>query len=902
MHDEMLSDRLQDQKTQKFLRSRAREPCRQGRRGLIGPYVPKRTTIKMGGVIAGSKRNHLMVATIQQAAVRGGLLPCVPRQGVAVKRVHLQALFSAVIVTLMGVCGIHTANAGYAPVDVVATAAKLSTLSLNNKQSIAADGQTLNRSGLEAEFTEGRFHPIVRDDGRIAGLVFEGRGRLKLSIPEGVETAAWQAATNFAPWEQEFTGGYLRFSDTTLADLQGERSIEAVAGTPSSFRMYNARSELLATPEWTRWQPGLIVDQLMDLYGGGHVGGHLLAEFRLAGTNPGGWLSYLHNPRGALLEDETTALYQVTRRGAQVPPELKILSSFGNSPETTTAFDVTSTTIDITFPTRHRNDRNLIDADVKSEIDLVALRRDRPLKALTLELESQRPLCTAQSYRPKLKLARVVDSAGRSLAAIHRGSKLWIPLQSGLEAGQAERIYIDYGGAMTQGIPGKKADTFFSEIGPWAWYPRNPRPDRSASRVSIHLPRFMRGVAPGAPTETREDKDGWHYVYEEPGGVLNLTLVVGDFLRSKESEGGINPKVITWYPATDQKSIRGTADGSRKILDFVASVWGPYPYSTLHIVESVPYPPRNWGGGETGSDGSWSCVPPGNLHAWQGVTTGPSGMLLSTSRTTAPAVDLEEARAIDRVLLEASESGKYLRVVDLARQWWGHMVPPASYRDAWIGEAMAIWTGLVFMQASVGRGALKERLDTMHDLMVDASGSSPPLSTGERLGRFFPFQIWGRGPLIVNSLVERLSAKVFLNSARTMINRSAGPGIDTATFVDTLGAGGTPELLPIVNRAVNTAPLAELEFNYSIDKESGRIDLLIHQVGKEVVPVDIWVQAEAGLKKKEGRLVTVHQREVVVQWKPQIKARKLSLDPLKTSLTRSIRRDRGLKVIAGADD
>ena len=76
--DETVSDRLQDQKTQKFLRPQAREPCRQGRRGLIGPYVPKRTTIKMGGVIAGSERNHLMVATIQQAAVGGGLLPCAP--------------------------------------------------------------------------------------------------------------------------------------------------------------------------------------------------------------------------------------------------------------------------------------------------------------------------------------------------------------------------------------------------------------------------------------------------------------------------------------------------------------------------------------------------------------------------------------------------------------------------------------------------------------------------------------------------------------------------------------------------------------------------------------------------------------------------------------------------------
>jgi hypothetical protein len=810
----------------------------------------------------------------------------------AAKRTLLYALIAGILCC----CSANQASAAYVPKEMVATAARLSKLSLDNKRSFTASGQQLDRQGLLAEFKDGRFYPIIREDGRIAGLVFEGKGRLNLTIPEGVETAAWQAATNFAPWEQDFTGAYLRFSDATLDELQGDQPMAESPGSSGSFRIYNARSELLATPEWTRWHPGLIVDQLMDLYGGGHVGGHLLAEFRLSKASPGGWLSYLHNPRGALLEEETTVLYQAQKRGAQVPPELNILASFGSSDQTPSTFDVTATTIDITFPTTHRNDRNLINAQVKAEIDLVALRRDQPLKAVVLELESQRPLCTAQSYTPRIKMSRVVDSKGRSLAAIHRGSKLFIPLQSGISAGQSERIYIDYGGAMTQGIPGKKADTFFSEIGPWAWYPRNPRSDRFASRVAMHLPRFMRGIAPGAPVETREEKDGWHYIYEEPGGVLNLTLAVGDFVRSKQSEGGVNPKVITWYPSTDQKSIGGTADGSRKILDFVASVWGSYPYSTLHIVESIPYPARNWGGGETGSNGSWSCVPPGNLHAWQGAATGPSGMLLSTSRTTAPAVDLEEARALDRLFLDASEAGKYLRVVDLARQWWGHMVPPASYRDIWIGEAMSTWTGLVFMQAAVGKGALRERLDTLHDLMVDASETSAPLATGHRLGRFFPFQVWGRGPLIVNSLVERLGAQVFLNASRALINRSAGPGVNTNTFVDSLSAGGSDDLLPMVRRAVETTSLPEVEFNYTIDKATGYTQILFRQVGREIVPVDLWLEAKAGPKKKDGRLVRLNEEAILVQWQPQIKAKKITVDPLKTSLTRSLRRDRSIEV------
>ena len=789
------------------------------------------------------------------------------------------------------------AQAAYKSTDFFSTAKRLQALQLDNNRAVEATGQSLNRPGLSASFSSGHFHPIVREDGRISGLVFEGQGSLQLSIPDGVETRSWQARTDFAPWQQEFTGAYLRFSDDSLDELLGEVSMAPSNGRPSSFRLYNTRSELLELPEWTRWHPGLILDQLMDLYGGGHVGGHLLAEFRLENNQPGGWLSYLHNPRGALVEGETTALYRVTRRGTQVPPEVEIFASFGSSTESVQSFDVTATHIDITFPTRTANDRNLIDTEVKAEIDLVALRRDRPLKAILLELEQQRPLCTSQSYKPRIKIQRVVDAAGRSLAAIHRAGRLLIPLQTGLTAGQAERLHIDYGGAMTQGIPGRRPDTYFSEIGPWAWYPRNTRSDRFASRVALHLPRFMRGIAPGEPIESREEQDGWHYVYEEPGGILNLTLAVGDFVRSKASEGGLNPRVVTWYPSVDQQNIVGTADGTRKLLKFIASLWGPYPYSTLHVVESLPFPARNWSGGETGSDGSWSCVPPGNLHAWQGLARGPSGMLLSTSRTTAPAVDIEEARALDRLLLDPAESAKYLRVIDLSRQWWGHMVPAASYRDLWIGEAMATWTGLVFMQSAIGRAALNDRLETMSDLMRDASTGSPPLALGARLGRHFPFQVWGRGPLILNSVVARLSAPIFLNAARALINRSAGPGVNTETFIETLKAGDDESLGPIVRRAIHTSELPKLHYNYSIDKSSGRVDLIVQQVGPELIPVDIWIEARTGFRKREGRLLRVQDREVKLQWQPNIKTRKLLVDPLKTSLTHSIQRERGLEVL-----
>ena len=249
----------------------------------------------MGGVKTSPSRNYLMVTTIQEAEITSLLLPCSTLLGVIVNQVPYKTLLCVLIAGISCFCSALEARAAYVPKEMVATATRLSKLSLDNRRSFAANGQQLDREGLLAQFAEGDFYPIIREDGRISGLVFEGKGRLNITIPEGVETAAWQATTNFAPWEQEFTGAYLRFSDATLDDLQGIQPMEEGAGTAGSFRIYNARSELLATPEWTRWHPGLIVDQLMDLYGGGHVGGHLLAEFRLSKTNPGGWLlSLIH--------------------------------------------------------------------------------------------------------------------------------------------------------------------------------------------------------------------------------------------------------------------------------------------------------------------------------------------------------------------------------------------------------------------------------------------------------------------------------------------------------------------------------------------------------------------------------------------------------------------------------
>ena len=58
------------------------------------------------------------------------------------------------------------------------------------------------------------------------------------------------------------------------------------------------------------------------------------------------------------------------------------------------------------------------------------------------------------------------------------------------------------------------------------------------------------GLAPSASDlqEERKEKDGWHFVFSEPSGVSNLTLVVGDLLRAPDEDHGANPKIIVYNP------------------------------------------------------------------------------------------------------------------------------------------------------------------------------------------------------------------------------------------------------------------------------------------------------------------------------------------------------------------
>jgi len=773
------------------------------------------------------------------------------------------------------------------PEEIIATAHKLETVALDANQSFAATGQVLERPGMVATFSDGSFRPIARADGRLMGLLFEGTGSVQARIPQGVETLAWQSQSKFAALDQPFTAAWLRFSDFTGADLQGDAEWQPDSDPDgSAFRIHANRTELLDDPQWTRRAPNLLVDRLLDLYGGSSAGGHVLAEFRTVGEGSPGWLSYYHNPRGALMEGETTSWYQVRKLGG-APPLVTVLASFGEHPASEPTYDIAFIDLDMTFPTATKAGRNLVDAEVVADIGLVSLNQ-YGLETVVLELESQRNLCTGQSERPVIRVSRVVDGAGNALAAIHRGNRLVIPLAKPVPRGEQLNLSITYAGAMTQGIPIGPPDTSFSEIGPWAFYPRAPRIDRHASKVSLHLPRFLSGVAPGDLIEERKEKDGYHFTYEEPGGVRTLMVVVGDLVRSKSSDEGSNPRIITWVPRHVQETLKDVASSSRGMVDAMTGIWGAYPYSTLSVVPTTGHPFQNWTISNDGQGGQWSCLPPGPQHPWEAFAEGPSAMLVGAV-ISPPAFDIIESRYMDQYATQGVAVGALLQFQQLARQWWGHMVPPRTYRDLWITESIVGWTGLRYALAALGKPGLKDKTRLLHDLAAEGQVAGMPLALGARLDRQFLFDGFGRGPLLINALIDELGGGPFGRTMNALVNRASGPGVSYELFRETLETIGTKRTVELVEKATHGAVLPRMEYAVELDADAGVVRLMVTQID-DPLPITLPVELVFSPKKTLSRTVQLAGPVTTVEWEMPEMPKRVVVDPLGMGLLASLKK------------
>jgi len=136
-----------------------------------------------------------------------------------------------------------------------------------------------------------------------------------------------------------------------------------------------------------------------------------------------------------------------------------------------------------------------------------------------------------------------------------------------------------------------------------------------------------------------------------------------------------------------------------------------------------------------------------------------------------------------------------LEAHEVAHQWWGDTVIPASYQDEWISEGLADYSALMYLEKKRGVKAMEDVLEDYRDSLMrkDSSGaaaeSAGPITWGFRLESAGDTAAWHditycKGAWILHMLRRRLGDDRFLKMLAELRRRYDSRGVSTQQFLE----------------------------------------------------------------------------------------------------------------------
>jgi len=292
-------------------------------------------------------------------------------------------------------------------------------------------------------------------------------------------------------------------------------------------------------------------------------------------------------------------------------------------------------------------------------------------------------------------------------------------------------------------------------VGAPTWIPVNDRPsDKAQVALTITVPASLEAVANGTLVERRDEAatSTFRWEADEPMAPYLITLAIGDYELVQRAL----PRVGADGPAGGPD--RGTDGGAGEIL-----VIDAYPSADAAFGAAVFAPFADMVGFFSQRYGAYPFATAGNVIV--------PGMPATALECQTRSVFADAAlRAADHAELVAHE---------LAHQWFGDAVTPATWQDLWLNEGPAVFSQWLWTEHT-GGPTVRESAARSYDPDDEALDVAP---ADPGVDELFGTAVYERSAIFLVLLRERMGDDAFTTLLRTWYQRHRGGNATTAEFV-----------------------------------------------------------------------------------------------------------------------
>jgi aminopeptidase N len=312
--------------------------------------------------------------------------------------------------------------------------------------------------------------------------------------------------------------------------------------------------------------------------------------------------------------------------------------------------------------------------------------------------------------------------------------------------------------------PGWVADggevyAIFEPHGAATLFPANDHPsDKATYRLRVTVPDGLEVAANGRLAETvpGDGVSTWVFDAPDPMATYLVQVVIAD-LVFEESTGPGGLPLRHAFDADVAGSLAGSMDRTAEMIDVFDDAFGPYPFVAYGAV----------------------------------VVDEPLGFALETQTLSLFGTD--------------AAGGETIVAHELAHQWFGDAVSPATWQDIWLNEGPATYAEWLWAEHN-GDATLDEIAGSVAATpnLLDL----PPADPGA--ASLFDITVYERGALTLHVLRETIGDDAFFTLLRTWVERYGGGSATTADFEALAERVSGAELTPLFDAWLRAPDMPDL--------------------------------------------------------------------------------------------